>query len=209
VLRRQPKSILLSALIRLAEQTPFYIFTAFVFSYGVEHLKVSRDLLLNSVLLFSAVELFAIPSSGHLSDRIGRKRTYMLGAGLMVVTGFVFFELLDTVNPVLIVLGIVLGAIPHSLLYGTQAALIAEQFTPRMRYSGASIGYQLASIIAGGPAPLIAAWLFSIYKTGTPIAIYISVCALIGFVATVFMTEYSRSDISEEYSHVGQTRRSP
>jgi metabolite-proton symporter len=208
VLRRQPKSILLSALIRLAEQTPFYIFTAFVFSYGVEHLKVSRDLLLNSVLLFSVVELFAIPLSGHLSDRLGRKRTYMFGAGLMVVSGFVFFELLDTRNPALIVLGIVLGAIPHSLVYGTQAALIAEQFTPRMRYSGASIGYQLASIIAGGPAPLIAAWLFAIYKTGTPISIYICICALIGFVSTVFMTEYSGSDISEEYSHVGQTQRS-
>ena len=207
VVRRQPESIILSALVRLAEQTPFYIFTAFVFSYGVEHLKVSRDLLLNSVLLFSVVELFAIPLSGHLSDHLGRKRTYMLGAGLMVAAGFAFFELLDTRNPVLIVLGIVLGAIPHSLLYGTQAALIAEQFTPRMRYSGASIGYQLASIIAGGPAPLIAAWLFSVYKSGTPIAIYISICALIGFVATVFMTEYSRSDISEEYSHVGQTRR--
>ena len=129
VVRRQPESIILSALIRLAEQTPFYIFTAFVFSYGVEHLKVSRDLLLNSVLLFSAVELFAIPLSGHLSDRLGRKRTYMLGAGLMVASGFAFFELLDTRIPVLIVLGIVLGAIPHSLVYGRQAALIAEQFT--------------------------------------------------------------------------------
>ena len=208
VVRRQPKSIILSALIRLAEQTPFYIFTAFVFSYGIEHLKVSRDLLLNSVLLFSVVEMFAIPSAGHLSDRLGRKRTYMLGAGLMIAAAFAFFELLDTRIPALIVLGIVLGAIPHSLVYGTQAALIAEQFTPRMRYSGASIGYQLASLIAGGPAPLIAAWLFSIYKSGTPIAIYIFICALIGFVATVFMTEYSRSDISEEYAHVGQAQRS-
>jgi len=207
VLRRQPKSILLSCLIRLAEQTPFYIFTAFVFSYGVEHLKVGRDLLLNSVLLFSVVELVTIPLSGHLSDKLGRKRTYMLGAGLMIAAGFAFFELLDTRNPLLIVIGIVLGSIPHSLVYGTQAALIAEQFTPRMRYSGASIGYQLASIIAGGPAPLIAAWLLSVYRTGTPIAIYISVCALIGFVTTVFMTEYSGVNISEEYSHVGQSQR--
>ncbi|HEV3210728.1 MAG TPA: MFS transporter [Chthoniobacterales bacterium] len=144
----------------------------------------------------------------RLSDRLGRKRTYMLGAGLMIAGGFAFFELLDTRNPAVIVLGIVLGAIPHSLVYGTQAALIAEQFTPRMRYSGASIGYQLASVIAGGPAPLIAALLFSVYKSGTPVAIYICICALIGFVATVFMTEYSRSEISEEYAHVGQARRS-
>ncbi|MBV9642423.1 MAG: MHS family MFS transporter [Verrucomicrobia bacterium] len=204
VIKRQPRSILLSALIRLAEQTPFYIFTAFVFSYGTTALKVDRSLLLNAVLLFAVVELFTIPLSGYLSDRLGRKRTYLLGAGLMVVTGFIFFELLDTRNSALIVLGIVLGAIPHSILYGTQASLIAEQFTPRMRYSGASIGYQLASIIAGGPAPLVAAWLFSVYKTGTSIAIYICTCALIGFVATLFMTEYSDKDISEEYEHVGE-----
>ncbi len=205
VLKRQPKPIILSALIRLAEQTPFYIFTAFVFSYGTAHLKVDRSLLLNAVLLFAVIELFTIPLSGHLSDRIGRKRTYLLGAALMVISGFVFFGLLDTRNPILIVLGIVFGAIPHSILYGTQASLIAEQFTPRMRYSGASIGYQLASIIAGGPAPLVAAWLFSIYKTGSSIAIYIGVCALIGFVATLFMTEYSNKDISEEYEHVGRS----
>ena len=205
VIKRQPVQILLSALIRLAEQTPFYIFTAFVFSYGTQHLKLSNSLLLDAVLLFAVLEMFTIPLSGYISDKLGRKRTYLLGAALMVVTGFAFFELLDTVNPVLVVLGIVLGAIPHSLVYGTQAALIAEQFTPRMRYSGASIGYQLASIFAGGPAPLIAAWLFAIYKSGTPIAIYISGCALIGFVATLFLREYSHKDISEEYAHVGES----
>src|ERR1700738_932335 len=205
VLKRQPKSIVLSALIRLAEQTPFYIFTAFVFSYGTTYLKVDRGLLLNAVLLFAVLELFTIPLSGYISDRIGRKRTYLLGAGLMAVGGFIFFGLLDTRNPALIVLGIVFGAIPHSIVYGTQASLIAEQFTPRMRYSGSSIGYQLASIIAGGPAPIVAAWLFSIYKTGTPIALYIGICSLIGFVATLFMTEYSDKDISDEYKHAGRS----
>jgi metabolite-proton symporter len=205
VIKRQPKSIILSALIRLAEQTPFYIFTAFVFSYGTTFLKVDRGVLLQAVLLFAVLELFTIPLSGYISDRIGRKRTYLLGAALMAVSGFVFFGLLDTRNHELIVLGILFGAIPHSIVYGTQASLIAEQFTPRMRYSGASIGYQLASIIAGGPAPIVAAWLFSIYKTGSSIAIYILVCALIGFIATLFMTEYSHKDISEEYKNVGQS----
>ena len=181
-IKRQPKSILLSALIRLAEQTPFYIFTAFVFSYGTAFLKVDRGLLLNAVLLFAVLELFTIPLSGYLSDRIGRKRTYLLGSGLMLISGFIFFGLLDTRNPTLIVLGIVFGAIPHS------------------------IGYQLASIIAGGPAPIVAAWLFSVYKTGTSIAIYICICAVIGFIATLFMTEYSHQDISEEYEHVGKSR---
>jgi metabolite-proton symporter len=205
VIKRQPGPILRSALIRLAEQTPFYIFTVFVLAYGIQHLKLSNSLLLNAVLLFAILELFTIPLSGHLSDRLGRKRAYLLGTGLMAVTGFAFFGLIDTANPTLVILGIMLGAIPHSLVYGTQAALIAEQFTPRMRYSGASIGYQLASIIAGGPAPLIATWLFAVYKSATPIAIYIFGCALIGFIATLFMREYSHKDISEEYAHVGDS----
>jgi MFS family permease len=204
VIKRQPRSIILSALARLTEQTPFYIFTAFVFAYGVGYLKVSRDLLLYSVIAFSMVELFTIPLAGHLSDRIGRKRMYLIGASINFVVAFLFFGLLSTKNPLLIVVGVVLGAIAHSSVYGPQAALIAEQFTPRMRYSGASIGYQLASIIAGGPAPLIAAALLATYKSGTPIAVYVAICAVIGFLAALFMTEYSRKDISSEYEHVGR-----
>jgi MFS family permease len=209
VIKRQPRSIILSALARLTEQAPFYIFTAFVFAYGVGYLKLSRDLLLYSVIAFSVVELFAIPLAGHLSDRIGRKRMYLIGACINFVVAFLFFGLLSTKNPVLIVVGILLGAIAHSCVYGPQAALIAEQFTPRMRYSGASIGYQLASIIAGGPAPLIAAALLATYKTGTPIAIYVAICAVIGFLAALFMTEYSRKDISGEYEHVGRKLAPP
>ena len=209
VIKRQPRSIILSALARLTEQTPFYIFTAFVFAYGVGYLKVSRDLLLYSVIAFSMVELFAIPLAGHLSDRIGRKRMYLIGACINFVVAFLFFGLLSTKNPLLIVVGIVLGAIAHSSVYGPQAALIAEQFTPRMRYSGASIGYQLASIIAGGPAPLIAATLLATYKSGTVIAVYVAICAVIGFLAALFMTEYSRKDISGEYEHVGRKLAPP
>ncbi len=204
VMKRQPRSIILSALARLAEQTPFYIFTAFVFAYGVGYLKVSRDLLLYSVIAFSMVELFTIPLAGHLSDRIGRKRMYLIGACINFVVAFLFFGLLSTKNPLLIVVGILLGAIAHSSVYGPQAALIAEQFTPRMRYSGASIGYQLASIIAGGPAPLIAAALLATFKSGTVIAVYVAICAVIGFLAALFMTEYSGKDISSEYEHVGR-----
>ena len=203
VIRRQPKSIILSALARLTEQTPFYIFTAFVFAYGVTYLKLNRDLLLWSVIAFAVLELFTIPLAGHLSDRIGRKRMYLVGAVINFVVAFLFFGLLSTRNPVLVVIGILLGAVAHSSVYGPQAALIAEQFTPRMRYSGSSIGYQLASIIAGGPAPLIAAALLATYKSSTPVAWYVAICAVIGFVAASFMSEYSRKDVSREYEHVG------
>ena len=169
------------------------------------YLKLSRDLLLNSVIAFSILELFAIPLAGHLSDRIGRKRMYLIGAVMNFIVAFLFFGLLETKNTAFDRSCHCARRIAHSSVYGPQAALIAEQFTPRMRYSGASIGYQLASIIAGGPAPLIAAWLLATYKSGTPIAFYVAICALIGFIATLLMTEYSSKDISREYEHVGKS----
>ena len=119
----------------------------------------------------------------------------------MGVFGFIYFAMVDTGNPVLIFLAMVLSLIPHDMQYGPQAALIAESFTPRLRYSGASIGYQLASIIAGGPAPLIATALFAHYKSATPIAIYILITAIISIAATVFLTDYTGRDISAEYDH--------
>jgi metabolite-proton symporter len=204
VLKRQPKSVILSALIRLAEQTPYYIFTAFIFSYGTTHLKMDKTFFLNAMLVFAVIEFFLIPLFGHLSDRIGRKNMYLIGAATMVVCSFLYFGLLDSGNPALVFVGAILGALPHAMVYGPQAALIAEQFTPRMRYSGASLGYQLASIIAGGPSPLIAAWLFATYKSGMVIAWFMAICAVIAFVATLFMTDYSRKEIEEEYAHVGE-----
>jgi MFS family permease len=158
-------------------------------------------------MLFAVIEFFTIPFCGFVSDRIGRKRTYLIGAVVAVIVGFLFITLMNTKDPALVVLGIILGAIPHSLVYGPQAALIAEQFTPRMRYSGASIGYQLASIIAGGPAPLVATWLLATFQSGTAVSWYIAACAVISIIATTFLTEYSRRDINEEYEHVGGTKR--
>jgi len=195
VIRRQPKEILLTALARTGEQAPFYIFTAFVFTYGTTILGVSRNLLLTAVV----VSFFSIPYSGHLSDRIGRRRTYLLGAAATGVFGFVYFALLNTLVPGWIFLAIVLSLIPHDMMYGPQAALIAECFTGRLRYSGASIGYQLASVFAGGPAPLIATALFAQFKSGYAIAVYVFVCALISFVAAALLPDYTNQDISREY----------
>ena len=203
VWKRQPKEIVLSALARMAEQAPFYIFTAFVFTYGTAILRQSRDLVLVAVLGASVLSFFTIPFCGWLSDRIGRKRMYMIGAAVTGVFGFLYFALLNTLIPGWIVVAVVLSLIPHDMMYGPQAALIAESFTGRLRYSGASMGYQLASVIAGGPAPLIATALLASYHSGYAIAVYILACSLISLAATAMLRDYTSKDISEEYEHVG------
>ena len=197
VWRRHPGEIILSALVRMAEQAPFYIFTAFVFSYGVSALHVSRDLLLVSVLVGSVLSLVTVPLSGHLSDRFGRRRVYIIGAVLTGAFGWVYFAMLNTLVPGWIMLAIVLSLVPHDIMYGPQAALIAESFPARLRYSGASLGYQLASIIAGGPAPLIAAALFARYQSGTPIAWFITLCAVISVGAAVALKDYTNRDTAD------------
>jgi MFS family permease len=198
VIRRQPKEIILSALLRLGEQAPFYIFTAFIFAYGTTTLKASPQFLLSAVLTGSVLSFVTIPLCGHLSDRIGRKLMYMLGAAVMAVFGFIYFALLDTRDPTLMFIVIVLSLVPHDMMYGPQAALIAEAFTGRLRYSGASLGYQLASIIAGGPAPLIATALFAKTHSGYAIAAYICFCAIVSVAATALLRDYTNQDISEE-----------
>jgi hypothetical protein len=124
---------------------------------------------------------------------------FLLGAVFTGVFGLLYFWLLSTGNAALIFLAIALSLIPHGMLYGPLAALIAEAFTPRLRYSGSSMGYQLASVIAGGPAPLIATALFATYHNGFAIAGYIGVCAVISVVAASFMPDYTGKDISAEY----------
>src|SRR2546421_2261215 len=211
VIRRNWKEILQSALLRLSEQAPFYIFTAYVFTYGTTVLKQSRNFVLYAVLAASVLSFFSIPLFGYLSDRLGRKRVYMAGVAVMGVWGFIYFGLLDTKVAALMFIAIFLSLIPHDAQYGPQAALIAESYTGRLRYSGASLGYQLASVFAGGPAPIIATLLFaggvipgtSIkvtgYHTSVAIAVYIAICAVISLIAVATVKEWSKQDISLEY----------
>src|SRR5947199_10380280 len=128
---------------------------------------------------------------------------YMIATVVTGVFGFVYFGMVNTAIAAIIFLAIVLSLVPHDMMYGPQAALIAESFTGRLRYSGSSLGYQLASIIAGGPAPLIATWLFGRYHPPYAIAIYIAICAVITLVATAMMTDYTGKDISGEYQRRG------
>jgi len=200
VIKRQPKQIILSAFARMAEQAPAYIYLAFVFTYGTQVLHTSRDFLLTALITAGLLSFVTIPLAGHLSDRIGRKRIYLIGSVATGIFGFIYFAMLNTMVPAWIFLGVVLSFVPHDLMYGPQAALIAECFTPRLRYSGCSIGYQLASVIAGGPAPLIATALLAATGSGYVIAGYIAFCAIVSIVATTLMPDYTNRDISEEHA---------
>jgi MFS family permease len=202
VLRRQPKQILLTALLRLPEQAPGYLFGAFVFTYGTNVLGQSREFLLWGVIASTVFGFLWVTCAGYLSDVIGRKRMYMTGCVVMGIFGFVYFAMLDTLMPTVIFIAIAISGIPVMTLYGPEAALIAESFSPRLRYSGASLGYQLASVIAGGPAPFIATALFASYHSSLPIAIYILLCAIVGIVSTALLTDYTNKEISAEYESV-------
>ncbi|HEY4407687.1 MAG TPA: MFS transporter [Xanthobacteraceae bacterium] len=200
VIKRQPKQIILSAFARMAEQAPAYIYLAFVFTYGTQVLHTSRDFLLTALIAAGLVSFVTIPLAGHLSDRFGRKRIYLIGSVATGIFGFIYFAMLNTMVPAWIFLGIILSFVPHDLMYGPQAALIAECFTPRLRYSGCSIGYQLASVIAGGPAPLIATALLAAFGSGYVIAAYILFCAVVSIIATALMPDLTNRDISQEHA---------
>jgi metabolite-proton symporter len=206
VLRRNPREITLSALLRLSEQAPFYIFTTFIFSYGTVTLGMDRGLLTSAVVVAAVVSLFSVPFFGYLSDIIGRRLMYVLGALATLVWAYPYFGLLNSRVPSLVALAIVLSLIPHDMQYGPQAALIAENFPTRLRYSGASLGYQLASIIAGGPAPLIAAYLLHTYGTSSAISNYMIVTAVITIIATLLLPDRSKTDISLEHGGAAPER---
>jgi MFS family permease len=202
VWKRQPKQIILTALLRLPEQAPGYIVGAWIFTYATGVLGFSRDFVLLGVISQTILGFIWVVFAGHFSDYIGRKNMYMLGAAFMGVFGFVYIAMLNTGVPWIVFAAIAISLLPVMTQYGPEAALIAESFTPRLRYSGTSIGYQLASVIAGGPSPFIATWLFATYGSAWPIAIYIAICAVIGIVATSLLTDYTNKEISAEYEAI-------
>ncbi len=187
VLKEHPMEIITAAFIRLSEQAPFYIFITFVLTYGTSVLKLPRGDLLNDTLVAAAIGLVSVPLFGHLSDLFGRRLVYGIGIVCTALYAFPYFGLLDTKSSGLVLLAIVLSLLFHDIQYGPQAALIAESFGTNLRYSGAGIGYQLASVIAGGPAPLIAAAILERTKSSTGISWYIVGCCVLAFGALLLM----------------------
>jgi MFS family permease len=199
VLNRQPKQVVLTALARMGQMTTAYVYGAFFFTYGMKVVGVSRDFLLVVLLIGSLFSFFTIPFSGFLSDRFGRKQVYGFGAVATGLFAFAYYALFDTAIPGLIVLAVLVGFFFHDLMWGPLAALTAECFTPRLRYSGASIGFQLASVFAGGPAPFIATALLAATGSGQAVAFYLFACAIVSVAATAALPSGRDLDFARDH----------
>jgi MHS family shikimate/dehydroshikimate transporter-like MFS transporter len=197
VLRTHPRNVLLAMGARLAENSCFYIFTVWVLSYATKELKIDQSIPLNGVLIACACQLITIPMFGALSDRIGRKPVYLGGAFFIMLWAFPFFWLVDLKHDGAVWAAIIIGATGHAAMYGPQAAFFSELFGTRTRYTGASLGYQLASPLAGGLAPLIASALLK-WSGGSPwpIAVYLIAMSVLTIVSVIAVAETHRNDLS-------------
>ncbi|MEV6900579.1 MFS transporter [Amycolatopsis sp. NPDC051372] len=195
--RHHWREILLSAGLRFSEQMPFYLFTSFVLVYVVERPEFSKTFVLNAVLVGALVELVLIPVFSQFSDRIGRKRVYLTGSVLTAVIAFPYFTILSHGGHTLIFVAVIVSLVAHAMQYGPQAALIGESFPTHLRYGGAGLGYQLASVFAGGPAPLLATWL--LHLTGTPysVSIYIVLSAVVTVLCVIALPDRSKANIDD------------
>jgi metabolite-proton symporter len=195
VLAAYPKQVLLAMGARFAENGAFYIYSVFVLTYATQQVKMSQQIVLNGMLIGASLELLAIPFFGALSDRLGRRPVYLFGAVMTALWAYPLFRLLDTGSPPLVWLALIVAFVfSHAAMYGPQAAFLSELFGTRVRYSGASLGAQLAAVLAGGTSPFIATLLLANYGTGA-LALYIIAMALITIVAVVLASETHKDHI--------------
>jgi len=207
--KRHPKEIFLALGTRFATDITFNVINVFMLAYGTQQLGLSKSFFLNAILIGCAVELFTLPLFGKLSDRIGRRAVYMMGTVFVALYGFVFFMLVQTRDPMYIILAYIGGlAFSQASVYAVQSTWFAELFGTRVRYTGASLPYQIAGIITSGPAPLISAWLFATYKSTLPIAGYIAITAVLSLVCAYFLAETFRRRLDEDTGEVAPVRPS-
>jgi len=197
VIKTQPREILTSAFVRMSEQAPFYLFITFVLAYGTKKVGFTKDELLTDTMVAAGLGLLSVPFFGYLSDLIGRRLMYGIGIVSTAIFAFPYFGLLNTKVAGMALLAIVVSLLVHDMQYGPQAALIAENFGTNVRYSGAGLGYQLASVIAGGPAPLIATWILK--NTGSSIGIswYIVGCCVVSMIALILMPKHAQPEAAD------------
>ncbi|ROR44775.1 MFS transporter [Kitasatospora cineracea] len=197
VLRDHWRDVLVAMGARMAENISYYVLTTFVLAYAVTQTHLPKQTALNAVLIGSAVQFALIPAFGALSDRVGRKPVYLVGAVGVGVWAFVFFRMADTGSFAQLTVAVTVGLFFHSMMYAPQAAFFSELFATRTRYSGASIGAQFSSVAAGAPAPLIATALLKDYGSATPIAVYVAIAAVITVVAVLCGRETRGTDLED------------
>jgi metabolite-proton symporter len=196
VLRRYPKQVLLAMGARLAENGAFYIYSVFTLVYATQHVHMPQSVVLNGILIAAALELPAIPLFGALSDRVGRRPVYLFGAIATAVTAYPLFLLLDTGSVPLVWLILVVAFLSgHAAMYAPQAAFLSELFGTRVRYSGASLGSQLSSVLAGGLSPFIATALLQYGYGRGALSLYLMGMALITIISVVVAAETMTHDI--------------
>ena len=198
VVRLYPKQVLLAIGARVGVDVAFYTFVLFITTYIVTYLELPNSYALNAVLIAAACQVALIPWFGILSDRLGRRPVYLFGAIGAAIWVFVFFALLDTGNLVLIVLATVVALVLHAAMYGPQASFIAEMFPTRVRYSGASMGYQLAGILGGALAPIISVALLDQFDTSLVVSIYVVLTLAVTTVCVLLAPETSKLDLKAD-----------
>jgi metabolite-proton symporter len=198
VLRRYPKQVLLAIGARVGVDVAFYTFVLFITTYVATYLGLPRQYALNAVLIAAAIQVAAIPFFGHLSDRFARRPVYLFGAIGAAVWVFVFFALIDTGQFVLILLAAVVALIFHAAMYGPQAAFIAEMFPTKVRYTGASMGYQLAGILGGALAPIISVALLDRFDTSVVVSFYAVAMLLVTIICVFVAPETSKIDLTAD-----------
>ncbi|MCX5202078.1 MHS family MFS transporter [Streptomyces sp. NBC_00237] len=196
VFRRSWREVLTAIGTRFGENISYYLLTSFLLVYVTVHLGLPKSTALNAVLIGSAVHFVTIPLWGALSDRIGRRPVTLIGSVGMAVWAFVFFALLDGKSFAVITLSVTVGLLLHGAMYGPQAAFISEMFDTKVRYSGASMGSQLASIVAGALAPIIAVQLLKDFDTSLPLSLYLGGAALVTTVTVYFARETRGRDLN-------------
>ncbi|MGW5460126.1 MFS transporter [Streptomyces sp. NPDC003996] len=205
VLRNHWRDVLVAMGARMAENISYYVITAFILVYATTSAGVSKQTALNAVLIGSAVHFAVIPAWGALSDRVGRRPVYLFGAAGVGLWMFPFFSLVDTGSFGYLVLAVTIGLVLHGAMYAPQAAFFAEMFATRMRYSGASIGAQFASVAAGAPAPLVATALLDDYGSSTPIALYVIAAAVLTLIAVGVARETRHRDLAHVEAEGGES----
>ena len=182
VFRTQVRPLVASILCRVGPDVLYGMFAVFVLTYATTQLKMPRGEAITAVMVASAIQVLTIPFAGYLSDRWGRKLVYGVGAVGGAIWIFVFFATTAAASLPMLVVGVIVGLFCHSLMYGPQAAFIAEQFQARLRYTGSSLAYTIAGIIGGAVAPLVFTWLLSRDPSGFSIACYVAVAAVVTMV---------------------------